>query len=258
MCEKSDINCSTEICVTEIKYLKELLKQKYIIVQQQQTTIIYLQEQILLLNIYYSTSHEQNPYRAEKSAIKEATTNSRGTTLVTERASYSKVVKDNDCSSSNKKQVNKPTRNPKQSKEITKEQLAAAVMEAETKTKIQDVISLEDQLASRKIKRSRNNLVVGSMVQNNAPFKAIHKSSFLHVYRVAPQTSEDDIVNHLKPLYSEVVCEKLDSKHPESYSSFKITLNEDNLKSAMCLSKWPAGTHVNRFFHFKKRATGKT
>lgn len=97
---------------------------------------------------------------------------------------------------------------------------------------------------------ARNNPIIGS--SHNSKFQAAPRLSFLHVYKLHPDTTATQLKEYLQPLLPEVECDKMESRYPKYYSSFKITINESNLEKAQDPSIWPAGVHVNRFIHPKK------
>lgn len=89
------------------------------------------------------------------------------------------------------------------------------------------------------------------LAQNIALLSA-PRLSFLHVYKLHPETTEHQLTEYLKAMFAEVECEKLNSKFPQYYASFKVSIQQDNLTRAMDPAIWPAGTHVNKFYHGKK------
>lgn len=82
---------------------------------------------------------------------------------------------------------------------------------------------------------------------------AISKNAYIFVSRLSPNTTADEMISFLQDDYPEVKCAVLNSKYPESYSSFKVTVNLDNLERIMKTDQWPAGTIVTRFFHSKEK-----
>ena len=66
----------------------------------------------------------------------------------------------------------------------------------------------------------------------------------------------NDMNNYVKSYFPEAVCEAVNSKHPETYSSFKVTIDFNNLDGAMIADILPYGAFVNRFF--QKRTTRET
>lgn len=74
------------------------------------------------------------------------------------------------------------------------------------------------------------------------------KKSFLHVSRFSPDTPSESVKRIILDVCPEVECEAVKSKHPEHYSSFKLTVNSENRATAMDPKNWPAGIYINRFF----------
>lgn len=82
---------------------------------------------------------------------------------------------------------------------------------------------------------------------------AVPSLNYYHVYRLSPTTSVDELQNYLKTSFPEVTCEKLQSRHPDEYSSFKVGISETNIDSFLDPSKWAKGTRINKFFRFTRR-----
>lgn len=74
----------------------------------------------------------------------------------------------------------------------------------------------------------------------------------LHLSRLDPHTTAEDVVNYLKSQFPEVIAEGLKTKHP-SYASFKVSIHENSFRTAMEPSIWPANAVVNKFFHRRQR-----
>ena len=110
----------------------------------------------------------------------------------------------------------------------------------------------------KKKNNSNNNFVIGSnnSTQNNVTLKTVPKKAFLYVSRLHPDTTCQNLMNFLKPKFPEIQCASLESKYPDNYSSFKVTINLENNKVAMDSATWPDGAYVSRFFH--RRAPLKT
>lgn len=98
-------------------------------------------------------------------------------------------------------------------------------------------------------RRPKNNTIVGSNSESEISLKQPLKLAFLHVYKLHPETTVNDLQNFLKPIFPEVAVEQLISKYPNYYSSFKVTVSESKLAAAMTPTLWPSGACVNRFFH---------
>lgn len=106
----------------------------------------------------------------------------------------------------------------------------------------------------RKVIRS----MVGSRESDNIALKSVPKLVFFHVSKLAPDTTERQLVDYLKPVSSFSSCEKLVSRYPEVYSSFKIGVEESKTDKIYVPSFWPEGTRVSRFFRRKAVSGAET
>lgn len=142
--------------------------------------------------------------------------------------------------------------------------VSAAVHEAVTRAKCQELITLgktageEDGewkiVPKRRGLKAKNRPVVGDMEHGAGSvlkLRAAARKAHFHVYRLAPGTSEEDVVEHLRTQFPEVECEALKSRYPAHYSSFKITVNFENAAEVMKASCWPKGACINRFFQYR-------
>lgn len=84
--------------------------------------------------------------------------------------------------------------------------------------------------------------------------QGVPKTVSLHVYRLTPNTSVDQVVQFLKPHFPEVSCEKLASKYPDVYSSFKVNIFANNFDAAMDPTIWPNNACVRRFLYHRQKA----
>lgn len=83
--------------------------------------------------------------------------------------------------------------------------------------------------------------------------KAVSKMAEIFISRLHPSTTSDQIKTYLGPEFPEIQCESIESKHPETYSSFKITINSNNFTHLMNPDKWPNGVFINKFFRKRKQ-----
>lgn len=72
--------------------------------------------------------------------------------------------------------------------------------------------------------------------------------SHLHISRLSPKTTEADLERFFKQHIQDISCEKLNSKQPDVYSSFKVTVPADFLEKALSPEFWPEGVAINKFF----------
>ena len=101
------------------------------------------------------------------------------------------------------------------------------------------------EVISRK-KQRRLSTVNGASTNTN--LKGACKYRHYHLYRLNPETTEADIVKHVKMTNNtDVKCEKLISKHPDEYSSFKISVIEGQHEFMENADTWPQGARINRF-----------
>ena len=116
----------------------------------------------------------------------------------------------------------------------------------------------DSELWSDVVKRKQKTrpTVVGTKVineKNNVKLKGVTKVVSLHVYRLAPDTTIDELTEYLKPDIPILLCEKLNSRNPQCYSSFRIDISEEYQEIAFKPEKWPGGACVRRFFHLRQQ-----
>lgn len=93
---------------------------------------------------------------------------------------------------------------------------------------------------------------------NPGDLKGVPRLGFIHVSKLDPATTPDAVETYLKQIVPGCRCEQLDSKHPDVYSSFKITVPYDNITQVMNPSIWPTGARLDRFFHGRRGPRGGT
>lgn len=91
--------------------------------------------------------------------------------------------------------------------------------------------------------------IIGTQKTNSVVPKMI--MSYIHVFRLNPDTTENKLCDFFKPHIPDFKCEKLKSRQPEIYSSFKVPFPAEYLQDAMSADFWPEGVAVNRIF-FKR------
>lgn len=95
---------------------------------------------------------------------------------------------------------------------------------------------------------TRTSHIIGNNTQP-CSIKVAPKKGFIYVSRLAPETTTSDLAALLTPNFPEATIQKLDCKHPEFYSAFKVTVHLHNFDSAMHPENWPKGCYVTRYFH---------
>ncbi|KAJ3656835.1 hypothetical protein Zmor_015880 [Zophobas morio] len=103
--------------------------------------------------------------------------------------------------------------------------------------------------SKKKHHRESNKPITGCTVDNST-LKTVPRRSFIHVYRLNPSTTTKDIEDHLCMSNIRTFgVEKLQSRYPDLYSSFKVTIDHKDQDVAMKPETWPPASCVNRFFH---------
>lgn len=103
----------------------------------------------------------------------------------------------------------------------------------------------------RSARKSNKTLVVGSC-SGDTSVEGIEKMKVFHVSNLKPDTTADELRDFLKSKFSSVKCERLTSKYPESYSSFKVCIPSSEYDKALDGSNWPNRASVHRFFQQRK------
>lgn len=106
-------------------------------------------------------------------------------------------------------------------------------------------------VSHKRTTRKRKALVIGSF-SGDSTVEGIDKFKALHVSNLKPETSVENLQNFLKKNFTNIQCEKLISKYPESYSSFKVLVPESEYEKALVGSIWPNKASVRRFFQPRK------
>lgn len=213
------------------------------IVKQKDMIIEELQEKVKMLNTQLETV--SNPLIHNKASMQQ------------KNHAPQKVV-----SSKSHQNENMPVAENKHLNTVSKQMVSSALMEASTLQKCNDIINLENDKHNNEWKdvknhRRRRKAIVGNNNEiklNGKLIQGVPKFTHLHVYRLEPKITENDLQGMLKLSFPEVKCEALISKHPQVYSSFKVTLLESNFGNAMDPSKWPSGALIQPFLELRKKS----
>lgn len=161
---------------------------------------------------------------------------------------------------------------------FTKREVSNSVLNAvnDTKTKLEktefkktedNIVNAPDQKEQSAVAREpeqwskvlgRKRRIVTGNSNSLGDIKGVPKLIALHVYRINPNTTASNLETHLKKQFPEVICESLNSKHPELYASFKIKVSEENFEKAMNPTIWPYGACIQRFLEIKKKDLKQT
>lgn len=96
-------------------------------------------------------------------------------------------------------------------------------------------------------RRRPRTVVIGN--KTDETLTVAEKQAYLHLWRLSPETKEDDVVNYCQRMIPnlKINCERLNARG--DYSSFKLTTGETVLNDMMKPEFWPAGTAIDRFFN---------
>ncbi|KAJ8911696.1 hypothetical protein NQ315_017149 [Exocentrus adspersus] len=113
----------------------------------------------------------------------------------------------------------------------------------------------QDGWTNVKHKRSnkKRNIVIGSNKNTPVTISAVPRIVWLHVCRLDPQTTEANLREALVANFPEIICEKIESRYPDLYSSFKVSILEKHFDKSMCPDMWPEGACISKFFMRRRR-----
>lgn len=236
--ESSPININE----LKIKYLEELLKQKDLTIENQSIAISSLQQQLL--------------YLSQELKLKDKSTDAAAlSSTVLSSNNLSATHADKFPNQFNPSNVSNPI---KVSSTITPAAVSQAVHLAKAHKVCSEVINLnkdmqDNSLINRPLpqKRSRNILVGGANnLSGNITLKSANNSAFRHFHTTNwdPKTEETAVLEYLRSVASEVQVEKLNSRNPSRYASFKVSLPKDEADKITKPEIWPSGILVNQFF----------
>lgn len=100
-------------------------------------------------------------------------------------------------------------------------------------------------------RKRRKTLVVGSY-SGSSSVEGVDSYKALHVSNLRPDTTAEELQTFLRQNFSVVKCEKLSSRFPDAYSSFKVLIPSSEYKKALDGSNWPNKVNVHHFFHRRK------
>ncbi|XP_045460403.1 uncharacterized protein LOC123670871 [Harmonia axyridis] len=172
------------------------------------------------------------------------------------------IIKDNISSGDSLKTSNSTNTGcpQRQREKITLHEMNIAVADAEGKikssinntssgSKINEWRTVPPRKSSR---RNRSALVVGRSAESSTVL-GIEKKRALHVSRLRPDTSTDDLKAFLNKNFPSVECEKIQSRYPESYASFKVLIPITEFDKVKNADNWPKNASVNYFFLNRNR-----
>ncbi|KAK9871499.1 hypothetical protein WA026_012870 [Henosepilachna vigintioctopunctata] len=94
----------------------------------------------------------------------------------------------------------------------------------------------------------RNKIIRGTGQEKNMIIKGIKQLSHTHICKLDPNLKEQDIIQHVKANgINDVQCIKLDSRKPDEYSSFRISVPKNDTEKLRNADIWPEGVIVSPF-----------
>jgi regulator of replication initiation timing len=108
--------------------------------------------------------------------------------------------------------------------------------------------------------KPRTNFITGSGQSPESDLQLVssERKTFLFVSRLSPTTKADDLTNYLeKKIAGKYVVEKLPSRFPEEYSTFKVGIPSNLVKDIFVPTFWPSNVYVSKFVNSKYKARPK-
>nr|CAI5840505.1 unnamed protein product [Callosobruchus analis] len=244
----------------DISIFNYVIKQKDALIGELHERIKVLNSHIDLLNKFQEVKNTVPPTTDEQKTRESRSSKDKKQKNTNTHQLESAVNENNENNTSKQKYSTK----------VAVKDVSAAVMQACTETSLNRYININSDIGDASVrpssgpsetgewkkvqprKRNRRTYLVGK--NDGSGIKTTPKYVYLHVYRVDPNTSVDDMVCLLKDNFPEVLCEKLNSKYPKEYASFKVGVYECNFKPAMNPDVWPAGAYFNRFLEIRRKS----
>lgn len=225
----------------ELKYLRELLRSKDTTIENQTIAIRALSEQVLLLKSSVSPQVVKPDSGARQGGTSQL---KNGCPL-----SWPPLGK-NSAGSSDPTSLNSRINNVGQSTSVTAKASGRTVgQHLNSNERVSRVSG-----GQRKNYNSTKNQVVGQLTDSTTcSLRAAPKLVHFHLTKLHPDTKKEDVLAYTSDKLSDVTVEQLQSKYPDSYSSFKLSVPEDKSDKVLDPTVWPAGAVLNRFFARRKR-----
>lgn len=230
-----------------------ILKQKDIIINELREKNKILLDQIDLLNKTKNRPTLETAKREKISNVK----NTKSSNTITQQ-SPTNLQESSSTKIRNSAGVSK---SPADS-DITDQKMSYEMLKVKTKQVCNDYIELGKDEPKRtdvlngKPKIRKRDIIVGNnegIKVNGKEVVGVPSFTPLHVYRIDPTLTADELTDLVKVNFPEVKIDKLNSKYPDLYSSFKVNIHTKNFEHAMDPSKWPTGAYVQRFFYLQRK-----
>ena len=214
----------------DIRIFKYVLKQKDSIISELRERVKDLTQHVILLKSHNSGTREQ---------------------ITKARVLQNNTTKAIDCSEQNINVNNKA----KQTASVSQQ---SVLNDPRTLDDRAEVISSKpnQQLWTDVVRKTKRAIVVGNVNNidtSSIKLQGVPRTVSMHVFRLTPETNEEQLLDYLKPMFPEITCERLNSRHPELYASFKVNIYEDNVNSFMDANIWPKNACVRRFLQIRTK-----
>lgn len=256
---------SVKVLQMEIQYLRELQIQKDLVIANQAIAIEALKNHNnLLMNNNFAgigtSINKQDQKSQQKSAnitdknarkhVKEIPSNREGNPLPDVPASYAfSVMKDININK-NEQQISSYNVNEKNSPILQKSSEPGT---SELVRSNNAGNSEWTEVNYRKSKRKTSRTILIGNFTGESSVQGIEKVKYLHVSNLRPDTTAEELMSFLtKQFSSNIKCEPIKSRFPESYSSFKVGIPISEYEKALLPSNWPNHASVHNFFRRKQ------
>lgn len=235
----------------KIKYLEELLRQKDLTITNQAIAINSLQDQV---------SYLKRELMISEKPISDKVINEP----ISKPLSYAQASSRSISSNTSSKNTSKAAVS-----NITPSAVSHAIHLAKAHEVCQNIVQLNEdrqdgnervmQHSVNRVRRRSRNILIGDSndLSTNSILKSAKDVSFKHFHSTNwdPETSDEALLNYLKGIVSEVKIEKLNSRNPSIYASFKISVPSVDVDKIMKAEVWPSGVVLNQFFRSFKPAS---
>ncbi|KAK9730436.1 hypothetical protein QE152_g15238 [Popillia japonica] len=159
------------------------------------------------------------------------------------------------------KNINKSSQNEERKVTSNENGQGTANQNKETNNIPQVDVTQEEEAFSVVTKKRRSRNLNDKVVRGSGSgmtLKGVTTYRYFHICGLDPETMNEEVIKHLKEHnFRDIKCEKLLSKRPEEYSSFKVAVPVEESISFENPEIWPYGVRINKyFFHqFRRKAT---
>lgn len=210
----------------EVFYLKEIIRQKDIIINNQNDLIISLKEQISYLKSRLSFCE------------------------------YAPSIGGTNNHGGEKLNANVPSENTNNYSEVLAKSITGSQEPIDVTLPNLSTEDATSKSVQKEKGRHSRKPIVGKKIAREGDGRDLRAAKMMRSYTVTkldPLTTQEDVEETLQRVISQFKIEKLNARYPESYSSFKITVSQDDEAAILDPELWPLGSKIYRFFHSRKK-----